>query len=119
MDNMKDFDWTEDINSMSADTPMASKGDMKYNPILTDEIFNEVRSLVTKLWSKYDNTYGYVDEKMSVINSLDKSWSSVIRMIRMWHFTIQREVIFPRLSQETNEAIKLEMYDRGWSHKDF
>jgi hypothetical protein len=116
---VNDFDWTEDINSMNADTPKASKGDMKYNPILTDEIFNEVRSLVTKLWSTYDNTYGYVDGKMAVVNSLDKSWTSVIQMIRMWHFTIQREVIFKRLSQETNEAIKLEMYDRGWTYNNF
>jgi hypothetical protein len=118
---VKDFDWTEDINSMDVDTNRASnKGNgFKYNPELTDEMFNEVRSLVTKLWSTYDNKYGYVDEKMAVVNSCEKTWTDVIKMIRMWHHTIQSQVIFPRLSKETNEAIKLEMYDRGWTARDF
>ncbi len=121
---MNEFDWTEDINSMNADTSKASKGDMKYNPILTDKIFNEVRSLVTKIWTTpqligTDDEFGYVTEKMDIVNSLPKEWTSIIQMIRMFHFKIQREIIFVHLSQEANESIKLEMYDRGWSVMDF
>ena len=113
-----EFDWTEDINELNVDTLRASNGKMRYNPILTDEIFNEVRSLVTRLWNKYDNQFGYVDEKMETVNSLTKEWTSVIQMIRMFHMLIQRK-IYETLSQDANESIKLEMYDRGWSAHDF
>ncbi len=114
-----EFDWTDDINSLPIDTIRASNGKMKYNPILTDEIFNEVRSLVTELWHRIDdNRFGYVDEKMEVVNSLPQEWLSVLKMIRMFHMVIQRR-IFKTLSQEANESIKLEMYDRGWCAHDF
>jgi hypothetical protein len=112
-----DFDWTNDINSMPVNTIRASKG-MKYNPILTDEVFNEVKNICTKIWNTYDNSFGYVDEKMEVVNSCEKNWTGVILMIRMFHFLIQRQ-IFNNLSPEANESIKLEMYDRGWCATDF
>jgi len=113
---MEDFDWVEDINPLNI--RRTSNNEMKYNPVLTDDIFNEVKGLCTKLWGKYDNQFGYVDEKMDEVNSLPKTWTSVIKMIRMFHVLIQRR-LFERFSTETNESIKLEMYDRGWSHKDF
>ena len=65
-----------------------------------------------------DNKFGYVDEKMSIVNSLPQEWTSVIQMIRMFHFNIQRKM-FEVFSDETNESIKLEMYDRGWVARDF
>jgi hypothetical protein len=119
-----EFDWTEDINELNVDTMRASNKSMKYEPILTDEIFNEVRSLVTKIWTtpqiiETDDEFGYVTEKIDIVNSLPQEWTSVIQMIRMFHFIIQRDVIFKYLSQEANESIKLEMYDRGWSAKEF
>jgi hypothetical protein len=116
---MNEFDWTDDINSLPVDTLRASNGKLTYNPILTDEIFDDVKGLVTKLWNTYDNEFGYVDEKMGVVNSLPKEWDSVILMIRMFHYLVQRDVIFKRLSDESNESIKLEMYDRGWTATDF
>jgi hypothetical protein len=121
---VNEFDWTEDINQLNANTSMASNKSMKYEPILTDGIFTEVRSLVTKIWNTpdiigTDDEFGYVTEKMETVNSLPQTWGSIIQMIRMFHVLIQREIIFVHLSKETNEAIKLEMYDRGWSNKDF
>jgi hypothetical protein len=115
---MNEFDWTNDINSLPIDTMRASNKSMKYEPILTDGIFTEVRSLVTKIWNTFDNEFGYVDEKMAVVNSLPQEWTSVIQMIRMFHVLIQRR-IFEALSDEANESIKLEMYDRGWCAQDF
>lgn len=120
-----EFDWTDDINELNVDTLRASNKTMKYNPILTDEVFNEVRSLVTKIWTTpqligTDDEFGYVTEKMNIVNSLPpQEWTSIIQMIRMFHVLIQRDIIFKNLSQEANESIKLEMYDRGWSSKDF
>ena len=94
-----EFDWTEDINELNVDTLRASNKTMKYNPVLTDEVFNEVRSLVTKLWHRIDdNKFGYVDEKMEVVNSLPQEWTSIIQMIRMFHVLIQRDIIFKTLS---------------------
>jgi hypothetical protein len=114
---MNEFDWTKDINSLPVDTIRASMG-MKYDPILTDEIWSEVKTMVTKIWNTFDNEFGYVDEKMGVVNNLPQEWTSVIMMIRMFHFLVQRK-IFENLSQESNESIKLEMYDRGWCATDF
>ena len=115
---MEEFDWTEDINSLPVDTIRASKGNMTYNPILTDEIFGEVKNMATRIWETFDNQFGYVDEKMDIVNELPKEWTSVIQMIRMFHMVIQRK-IYETLSQDANESIKLEMYDRGWSAQDF
>jgi hypothetical protein len=115
---MEEFDWTNDIGGLNVNTIKASDKSMKYNPILTDEVFNEVKTLVTNIWNQYDNQFGYVDEKMDVVNELPQEWISVIQMIRMFHFVIQRK-IFKTLSQEANESIKLEMYDRGWASMDF
>jgi len=100
-------------------TIKGSNIDLKYNPILTDKVWNEVKDMVTEIWNTFDNEFGYVDGKMDVVNSLPKKWTSVIRMIKMFHYVIQREIIFDNLSQEANESIKLEMYDRGWSTLDF
>jgi hypothetical protein len=118
-----EFDWTEDINELNVDTMRASNKSMKYEPILTDEIFNEVRSLVTKIWTTpqiigTDDEFGYVTEKIDIVNSLPQEWTSIIQMIRMFHMLIQRK-IYETLSQDANESIKLEMYDRGWSAHDF
>ena len=115
-EEINDFDWAEDIDSM--DIHMASNKKMKYNPILTDEIFNEVKGLVTQIWETYDNTFGYVDEKMSIVNSLPQEWDSIILMIRMFHVHLQMKIL-ENLSKETSDAIKLEMYDRGWTSLDF
>ena len=89
---MSEFDWTEDINQLNVNTPRASDKSMKYNPILTDKTFTEVRELITRLWNNYDNTFGYVDEKMDVVNSLPQEWTSVIQMIRMFHMAIQKRM---------------------------
>ena len=37
----------------------------------SQEIFNEMKSLATQIWSTYDNQYGYVTEKLSYINRID------------------------------------------------
>lgn len=116
---MNEFDWTDMVEPLSVDTLRASDTEWKYNPILTDKIWDEVKDMVTKIWNTFDNEFGYVDEKMTVVNSLPREWTSVIQMVRMFHFKVQRGIIFKNLSQEANESIKLEMYDRGWSAMDF
>lgn len=113
---MNDFDWIEDLNTYDINNKLDKK--IRFNPDLTDEVFNEVKTLVTKIWNTYDNRFGYVDEKMCVVNSLDKSWDSVIRMIKMFHYTIQMDIIFRVLKKDTIEVIKLELFDRGYPIKD-
>lgn len=116
LEEINDFEWTDDLDA--ADITKASRISMKYNPVLTDRIFDEVKHTVTHFWNAYDNQFGYVDEKMAVVDSLPKTWGSVLKMIHMFHPLTQRE-IFDNLSDETMEPIKLEMYDRGWTANDF
>lgn len=44
----------------------------------SDEIFNDIKENSIKLWQTYDNTYGYVDEKVNRIKNIknvsDNAW---------------------------------------------
>ena len=44
----------------------------------SDEVFNDIKENAIKLWQTYDNTYGYVDEKVNRIkdveNVQDNAW---------------------------------------------
>jgi len=111
---MEDFTWVETIDQKTAEEYIKNKTE-KYNPELTDEIFNEVRSLVTKIWSTYDNKFGYVDGKMEEVNSLPKnSWDSVIRMLTMFHPNMRNGVILPNLSSVTKEPLLLKLHDENY-----
>lgn len=37
---------------------------------ISDELFNELREAAVGIWMTYDNTYGYVDEKVGYIDKL-------------------------------------------------
>jgi hypothetical protein len=45
------------------------------------EIFDDIKENAIKIWKKYDNTYGYVDEKVGRIepmgNVSDNAWTIV------------------------------------------
>lgn len=36
----------------------------------TDEVFEDLKQASIKVWKKYDNTYGYVDEKLDRIETI-------------------------------------------------
>ena len=44
----------------------------------SDEIFDDIKQNAIKIWQTYDNTYGYVDEKLNRIKDIqninDNTW---------------------------------------------
>ena len=57
--------------------------DLYYTPP-SDKIFEEVRQKSILLWLKYDNTYGYVDEKLEAIQSLKNESDHFMFMVGMF-----------------------------------
>ena len=50
----------------------------------SQEIYNEMKSLATQIWSTYDNQYGYVTEKLSYINRIDNIQDNAMVFYRMF-----------------------------------
>ncbi len=50
----------------------------------TQEIFDEMKSIASDIWNTYDNSYGYVDEKMERINSFDNIQDNAMVFYRMF-----------------------------------
>lgn len=110
-----DFDWVRDVDTASSDDIrlMGDEDGFKYRPKLTDEIFNEIKGKVIRVWDTYDNQFGYVDEKLEIINNLPQKWDSVIQMFRMFHHNI-RCLIIKSLTEDTKISLRSELSDRKW-----
>ena len=50
----------------------------------SQEIFDEMKNIATQIWKGYDNTYGYVDEKLSRINSFGNIQDNSMVFYRMF-----------------------------------
>lgn len=50
----------------------------------TDAIFNEMKDAAIKIWKTYDNQYGYVDEKVDRINSVNNLQDNAMVFYRMF-----------------------------------
>ena len=50
----------------------------------TEEIFNEMKAIASKIWNTYDNTYGYVNEKLDRINSIENFQDNTMVFYRMF-----------------------------------
>lgn len=71
----------------------------------SQEIFNEMKSLATQIWSTYDNQYGYVTEKLSYINSINNIQDNAMVFYRMFDNNNQ-ETFRANASNEVLEYIK-------------
>jgi len=58
----------------------------------TEEVFNEMKTIASKIWNTYDNTYGYVNEKLDRINSINNIQDNAMVFYRM--FDYQNQNIF-------------------------
>jgi hypothetical protein len=110
-----DFEWVKDVETVSYDDIrlMGDKDGFIYRPKLTNEIFNEIRGKVISEWNTYDNQFGYVDEKLEVVNNLPQEWDSVIQMFRMFHHNV-RCLIIKSLTEDTKTSFRTELSDRKW-----
>ena len=50
----------------------------------SQEIYNEIKSIATQIWSSYDDTYGYATEKISYINSIKNIEDNAMVFYRMF-----------------------------------
>ena len=67
----------------------------------SQEIYNEMKSIATSIWSSYDNTYGYVTDKLNYINSIDNIQDNAMVFYRMFDNSNQETFI----TKASNEVI--------------
>ena len=56
---------------------------MAYTDAPSDAIFNEIKEAAVEIWMTYDNTYGYVDEKVNYIDKIKNvkdNWGTIVGM---------------------------------------
>jgi hypothetical protein len=70
------------------------------------EIFEEMLNIATSIWNTYDNTYGYVTEKLNIINNLENYSDNAMIMYRMFDSNNQFE-FRAKSSLKVLEYIKL------------
>lgn len=79
---------------------------------IPDKIYNEIKDISIKLWGTHDNTYGYVTEKLDIINPLNNSPRNVVKIIIMfdhWH----QKAISQRISDDAKRVIST-CIKAGW-----
>ena len=78
----------------------------------SDEIFEEVKQKAIEVWSKYDNQYGYVDEKVGQIKDIRNIKDNVMFIVAMFDSNNQKKLA-DKLSDETRKALRERMIDGG------
>lgn len=70
----------------------------------TDKIFDEVKREAIKIWQTYDNTYGYVDEKVNRIKDITNVEDNMMYMVAMFDMQNQSKLAHA-LSTKARKAI--------------
>lgn len=71
---------------------------------VTDEVFDELKREAIKIWQTYDNTYGYADEKIGMIELITNVKDNYGTFIGMFDIHNQRK-LYDVVSPEAQEAI--------------
>ena len=58
----------------------------------TNEIFDEMKTSAIKIWQTYDNEFGYVDEKLQRINSIQNFKDNAMVFYRMFDHSNQSKM---------------------------
>lgn len=74
--------------------------------------FNELKRQAIKIWETYDNTYGYVDEKVGRIKDMKNISDNFMTIVAMFDMSNQYKLAVS-LSEETREAVNVRMVDGG------
>jgi hypothetical protein len=72
----------------------------------TEAIFEQMRAAAILIWRGYDNTHGYVDEKVGYVNSLENIGDNAMVFYRMFDF-INQGKMRSLLSDEALDYIDL------------
>jgi len=65
----------------------------------TTEVFNELKIAAIAVWNTFDNTYGYVTEKVERINSIQNYADNVMICYRMFDY-VNQNLMKKKLSDE-------------------
>lgn len=71
---------------------------------VSDEVFNELLREAAIIWQTYDNSHGYVDEKMERLNKLQNysdNWGTIVGMMDIHN---QRK-LYDAVGEEARQAI--------------
>ena len=74
-----------------------------YQPPI-DTQFDEVKAKAIEIWNTYDNTYGYVDEKVNRIKDMKNVSDNFMVMVAMFDYINQNKLSYI-LSKETRKAV--------------
>ena len=72
--------------------------------IVSDEVFNELKEKAIEIWNTYDNTYGYVDEKVDYLNSFGNTKDNYGTIIGMFDIHNQRK-LYDAVGVDAKQAI--------------
>lgn len=59
----------------------------------SDDMFNEIKREATKIWETYDDTYGYVSDKLETVNRLQNVRDNYMFMVSMFDWTNQQKLL--------------------------
>lgn len=59
----------------------------------SDEIFNEIKEAAIKIWSSYDDTYGYATEKINRIKDITNIKDNALHIYSMFDWENQNKLI--------------------------
>ena len=82
-----------------------------YTPPLQN-VFDEVKEKAIEIWKTYDNTYGYVDEKLNKLRGLGNFGDNFMYMVAMFDQENQSK-LGHKLSPEARQAISDRLKDGG------
>jgi len=64
----------------------------------SEEIFNEMIDIATIIWKQYDDEFGYVTEKLNIINNLRNYEDNVMVTYRMFdHINQNLELVHQKM----------------------
>lgn len=73
---------------------------------VSDEVFDELKAKSIEIWKTYDNTYGYVDEKMSMIEPIKNIKDNWITFVGMFDIHNQKK-LYDALGPAGQEAMNM------------
>jgi hypothetical protein len=77
-----------------------------------DEQFKELKEKAIEIWQTYDNTFGYVDEKINRIKDIPNVNDNFMYIVAMFDIINQRKLA-DSLSEETRKQVRDRMIDGG------
>lgn len=70
-----------------------------------DEQFNELKEKAIVIWKEYDNTYGYVDEKINCIKNINNISDNFMYIVAMFDLNNQFKLA-SKLTDKTRKSVR-------------